>query len=228
MPIYKSNEVYLRKAIESVLAQTYSDFELIIVNDSPDDELRLHEIIASYNDTRIVWIPCKTNGGIAIASNIGIDLSQGKFIAMLDHDDVCLPNRFELQIDFLNKNINYGFIGGQAEALYDDGSTVPLSYQVSQTTDELKQSFFDGAPFLNPSVMFRKSALNNLRYSPHYKICTDYDLFARLVFVENIMATNLPETILQYRCHDNNLSLKHYLLAEQETNEIQQWIRETI
>lgn len=224
MPIYQTYEIYLREAIESVLEQTYSDFEFLIINDSPQDDARLKAIVASYNDDRIIWIPCKINSGIAIASNIGIDRAQGSLIAMMDHDDVCMPTRFARQVKFLKDNPEFGFVGGQADAFYPDDRCVRLNYLTSSGVDELKQSFFNGVPFLNPSVMFRTHALNTLRYNPSYKVCADYDLFARLVFAQNIMATNLPEVILRYRFHDANTSLNQYLLAEQETNEIQHWI----
>ena len=224
MPIYQTYENYLREAIESVLGQTYSDFEFLIVNDSPQDDSRLQQIVASYNDARIIWIPCKINNGIAEASNTGINCAQGSFVAMMDHDDICISTRFEQQIKFLKGNPEFGFVGGQADAFYPDKSNVRLNYFTSPSMKELKQSFFNGVPFLNPSVMFRKSALDTLRYNPYYKVCADYDLFARLVFAENIMATNLPEVILRYRLHDANTSLNQYLLAEQETNEIQHWI----
>lgn len=224
MPVYQTPEIYLREAIESILGQTYSDFELLIVNDSPEDESRLWQIIAGYQDDRIIWIPCKVNGGIAIATNIGIDHAQGLFIAMMDHDDICVSTRFEQQLKFLEVNPELGFIGGQADAFYPDGSNVRLNYPNSSSMKELKQSFFSGVPFLNPSIMFRKSALNALRYNARYKVCADYDLFARLVFSQNIMATNLPEVILRYRFHDANTSLKQYLCAEQETDEIQRWV----
>lgn len=224
MPVYKTNEIYLREAIESVLLQTYSEFEFLIVNDSPEDDLRLRQIVASYNDDRIVWISGKENNGIAVASNIGINRAQGLFIAMIDHDDICLPTRFEQQVKFLIANSEFGFVGGQADGFYPDESSVRLDYVISSSAEELKQSFFDGVPFLNPSVMFRKSTLNTLRYNSQYKVCADYDLFARLVFAENILATNLPEVILRYRFHDASTSLNQYLLAEQETNQIQDWI----
>lgn len=224
MPVYQTNELYLREAIESVLNQTFPNFEFLIVNDSPADELRLRQIVAGYDDQRIVWIAGQTNGGIAYASNIGIDRARGSFIAMLDHDDVCIANRFEQQIKFLQTNSEFGFVGGQAEAFYADGSSVPLNYETSLLKDDTERSFFDGVPFLNPSIMFRKSALNGLRYDPHYKVCADYDLFARLIFGHNVRATNLAEVVLRYRCHDANTSLNQYLLAEQETNQIQQWI----
>lgn len=224
MPIYQTNEIYLREAIESVLGQTYSHFEFLIINDSPDDDLRLRQIVASYNDDRIVWLQSRVNSGIATASNIGIDYAQGSFIAMIDHDDICVPTRFEQQLEFLLDNPSFGFVGGQAEAFYPDGTTVALNYPISSTKEELRQSFFDGVPFLNPSVMFRKSALGSLRYALHYKVCTDYDLFARLIFAQNVMATNLPSIILRYRFHNANTSFNQYLLAEQETNEIQHWI----
>ncbi|MCC2624148.1 MAG: hypothetical protein K0R14_21 [Burkholderiales bacterium] len=224
MPIYQTYEVYLREAIKCVLEQTYSNFEFLIINDSPQDELRLGQVIASFNDDRIIFIPCTINNGIASASNIGIDRSQGSFIAMMDHDDICIPTRFEQQVKFLETHPNFGFVGGQAEGFYPNGHSVRLNYPVSSSLNELKQSFFNGVPFLNPSIMFRKSALNTLRYNPHYKVCADYDLFARLVFTQNILATNLPGVILRYRFHDASTSLNNYLVAEQETNEIQQWI----
>lgn len=224
MPIYQTRETYLREAIESVLGQTYSNFEFLIINDSPQDASRLQQIIQSYNDNRIIWIACTINGGIANASNVGINQATGTFIAMMDHDDICIKTRFEQQIRFLEANPAFGFIGGQADAFYPDDSSVRLNYAISSAADELKKSFFDQVPFLNPSVMFRKSILNNLRYNPKYKACADYDLFARLVFADGIIATNLPEVILRYRCHDSNTSLNQYLVAEQETNTIQEWI----
>ena len=224
MPIYKTNEIYLREAIKSVLEQTYTDFEFLIINDSPDDEARLHQITKSYNDNRIIWITSKLNRGIANASNIGIDNACGSFIAMIDHDDICIPTRFEQQIKFLEDNPKIGFVGGQAEGFYQDNTRVKLHYPTSSSKEELKQSFFEDVPFLNPSVMFRKSALDNLRYNPDYKVCADYDLFARLIFAKNILATNLPEILLYYRFHDANTSMNQYLLGEQETHKIQDWI----
>lgn len=223
MPIYQTDETYLREAIESVLQQTYSDFEFLIINDSPEDNSRLAQIVTSYNDSRIIWIKCPTHSGIAIASNIGIDRAKGLFVAMMDHDDVCIPTRFEQQVQFLEHNPEFGFVGGQAEAFYPDKSSVKLNYSTS-SLQELKQSFFNEVPFLNPSVMFRKSALNALRYDSKYKVCADYDLFARLIFGQNIMATNLSEILLKYRFHDTNTSLNQYALAEEETIKIQTWI----
>ncbi len=224
MPVYNTNEMYLRQAIESVLNQTYSNFEFIIVNDAPLDEARVYSIVAGYNDTRIIWLPSIINSGIAAASNLGINYAQGEFIAMLDHDDICVANRFAQQVEFLTVYPEYGFVGSQAIAFYADQSTVELNYPFSSSLIELKKSFFITVPFLNPSIMFRRSALGDLRYNPHYKVCADYDLFARLVFMHNIMATNLPEPLLYYRFHDTNTSLTQYLVAEQETNAIQNWI----
>jgi glycosyltransferase involved in cell wall biosynthesis len=224
MPVYQTCEIYLREAIASVLQQTYSDFEFLIVNDSPAHDSKLRQLVASYNDDRIIWIAGTVNSGIAAASNLGINRAQGSFIAMMDHDDICISTRFEQQIKFLTDNSEFGFVGGQAEAFYPDGFSLRLNYLTSSSIAEVKQSFFNGVPFLNPSIMFRKSALNALRYNSYYKVCADYDLFARLVFAQNIRATNLPQLVLRYRFHDANTSLNQYLLAEQETHEIQNWI----
>lgn len=224
MPIYQTKEIYLREAIQSVLCQTHSNFEFLIVNDSPEDDLRLNQIGASYNDSRIIWLSNKINSGIAVASNTGIDHAKGQFIAMMDHDDICVPTRFEEQVRFLTNNPEFGFVGGQALAFYPDQSNAKLNYPTSSSKEELKQSFFNEVPFLNPSVMFRKLAFNTIRYNPYYKVCADYDLFARLIFEKEVLATNLPNILLNYRFHDANTSLNQYLLAEEETNEIQHWI----
>lgn len=228
IPIYKTDETYLRDAVESVLQQTFADFEFIIVNDCPEDEERLRSIIESYADSRIVWLSSPINSGIACASNLGIEYAKGKYIAMMDHDDICMNNRFAQQIEFLENNPQIGFIGGQAQGLYADGTLVDLNYPISNSRTELIQSFFDGVPFLNPSVMFRRTALNQLRYNPAYKVCADYDLFARLIIGDKLIATNLPDILIHYRLHDANTSLNQYLLAEEETNKVQAWISQQI
>ena len=108
MPAYNSEE-YVKQAIDSVLAQTFSDFELIIVNDGSSD--RSKEIILSYTDERIRYLENEKNLGIVKTRNRCIANAAGKYIAVLDNDDIALPFRLEEQVRFLEANSDYGVCG---------------------------------------------------------------------------------------------------------------------
>ena len=97
VPIYNTNETHLREMIESVLNQSFSDFEFLLLNDSPNNK-KLKEIIESYHDNRIIYEENPQNMGISASRNRLLDLAKGEYLAIFDHDDVCLPDRFELQV----------------------------------------------------------------------------------------------------------------------------------
>ena len=100
MPVYKTNEAYLREAIESILKQIFTDFEFLIVDDCPSDTREA--IVKSYNDSRIVYSINPQNFGIAGVRNKLIDMAQGEYLAIMDHDDVSLPERFQKQVEILD------------------------------------------------------------------------------------------------------------------------------
>ncbi len=101
MPVYNTKEEWLREAIESILNQSYKDFEFIIIDDGSDKSIE--PIVNSYNDARIVLIR-QENLGIAKSLNYGFKISKGEYIARMDSDDISLPERFEKQVNFLDKN----------------------------------------------------------------------------------------------------------------------------
>ena len=116
MPIYNTNSQHLREAISSILNQTYVDYEFIILNDSPDN-LELDNLVQEFNDKRIKYIKNKQNIGITPSRNRLIELSKGEYLAVMDHDDVSLPERFARQVEFLDANLDYGVVGTKVKEL---------------------------------------------------------------------------------------------------------------
>ena len=102
MPVYKTNEKFLREAIESILGQTFSDFEFLILDDCPEDDRE--SIVKSYDDKRIKYIKNEKNLGITPSRNKLIDMAEGEYLAVFDHDDISLPERFQKQVEFLDNH----------------------------------------------------------------------------------------------------------------------------
>ena len=109
MPVYRTNEEYLREAISSILAQTYSDFEFLILDDCPEDDREL--IVKSYKDRRIKYLRNETNMGISESRNKLVDMARGEYLAVMDHDDVSLPERLEKQVNYLDAHPDVGVVG---------------------------------------------------------------------------------------------------------------------
>lgn len=116
MPVYNTKEEWLREAIESILNQSYKDFEFIIIDDGSDKSIE--PIVNSYNDARIVLIR-QENQGIAKSLNYGFKISKGEYIARMDSDDISMPERFEKQVNFLDKNPQISVLGGCFETFPD-------------------------------------------------------------------------------------------------------------
>lgn len=199
MPVYKGEE-HLKEAIESILNQSFTDLEFVIVNDaSPDNS---EQIILSYNDPRIVYKKHEQNKGLVGALNSGIDICKGKYIARMDQDDIADLNRLQLQYDFLENNPDYILLGGQADII---NSKQKLE---NPTTDEaIRAKLVFTTAFVHPTVMFRKSMLddNNLRYNEAYKHAEDYGFWIDLS-AHGKMA-NLPQTCLYYRRHEGQYTV---------------------
>ncbi|MBF0502003.1 MAG: glycosyltransferase [Candidatus Riflebacteria bacterium] len=190
---------FLREAIISVLNQTYSDFEFIIIDDGSSDDSS--EIIQSFNDSRIHFFCNPCNLGLAKSLNRGIELSSGEFIARMDCDDVCIPDRFEIQVEFLKSHDDIGICGSSIYMLQNDSKR-----RIQVYLDKYLLSFmllFHNT-MAHPSVMMKKVVLNDfhLRYDENMKAAQDYDFWARCAEVTNL--ANCPEPLLYFRVHGNN------------------------
>ncbi len=146
-----NGQKYLREAIDSILNQTFKDFEFIIIDDGSTDNSGA--IIQSYNDTRIRLIQ-KENKGLAAALNVGIKAAKGKYIARMDADDISIPERLEKQLDFLENRRECVAVGSNAKVIDMNGAYLYISSQPS-TWKEIKKKL-PSSPFFHSSTMFRK------------------------------------------------------------------------
>lgn len=192
---------FLQESIESILNQTFSDFELIILNDkSTDESLDIIKKIQS-SDNRIIIIDKAQNVGPANLRNEGINVAKGDFIALMDADDIAAPTRFEKQITLLKNNPEIGVCGTGFTFF---GSKKNKTIKHSTTHDAIKVSFLHSCNLGNPTVMFKKEVLGDLKFDNDFVPAEDYDLWSRLLAKTNFH--NIPESLLNYRQHDTNIS----------------------
>jgi len=215
LPVYNGDK-YLRESIESILKQTFNNFELIIINDgSTDNSLK---IAKSFNDPRIKIINNKKNLGIIKSLNIGLSQAKGKYIARLDADDISLKNRLETQYSFLEKNKDIILIGGWAEIINDKGEYIRKKTPVTSFEQIKYWAMFIGNPFIHSSVFFRKDNIKSIGgYSHNYKHVEDYDLYLRLI-KNGYKIINLPEIFIKYRIHDQSIGQSRDSKKEQNAN----------
>ncbi|HLA59072.1 MAG TPA: glycosyltransferase [Puia sp.] len=189
MPAYNT-ENYIREAIDSVLNQTFRDFELLIINDGSTDQTE--HIIRSISDPRIVLVT-QPNAGVSAALNTGIGLAKGEFIARFDADDVCYPNRLELQYQFVRDNPDYVLIG--SDAVYTDKSGEELFYYscIGHTNEEIQTSIRQYCPFIHSSVLYRTDIVRELGgYDLRAHTFEDYRLWIKFIGKGKVCNFNSP------------------------------------
>ncbi len=210
MPVYKTNEKYLREAIESVLSQTFDDFEFLILDDCPDDTRE--EIVKSYKDSRIKYSKNEKNLGITPTRNKLIEASKGEYLAIMDHDDVSNKERFAKQVAYLDSNLDVGVVGSNIHMIC---SNRDMAYPTKD--QDIKTTLMMKCAIVHPSSMIRKSVLdnNNIRYSEYYSPAEDYKLWCDLIDITNFY--NIPEVLFNYRDHKSNTSNKQNSKMEEAT-----------
>lgn len=209
MPVHNGAR-YLKQAIESVLDQSFSDFELIVIDDgSTDNSL---EIIRSFSksDPRINIVKNEKNLGIQKSLNIGIKKARGDFIARIDHDDIwCDRNKLQKQVDFLEQNSSYALVG--TAAIFINASGHEIGRAKYQSADEnIRKRILLANQFAHPSVLIKKEALEKVGlYSEEkkYKHIEDYELWLRLG--KKYKLANLHDYCLKYRVNAEGISLKN-------------------
>jgi len=206
MPVYNSAR-YLADAITSILNQTYGDFELLIMDNASTDESPA--IIQSFKEPRIRYVRNESNLGLAGSLNRGVTLSRGKYIARMDADDRSRPHRLQRQVSFMEKNPGIGICGGNI-LKHLNNRRYHVEYPQSHADIRATQLFHSG--FAHPTVMMRREVLENnrLNYNPEFKNIEDYELWVRLI--EKTESANLPDILLDYQCHDQQLSAENYRL----------------
>jgi len=198
MPLYNA-EQFVRSAVESILNQTYTNFEFLIINDSATDSSR--KIVGEIEDSRIRIVDHPKNQGLVASLNHGFSLASGEYIARMDHDDVSRPDRIEKQVRFLDENLQVALVGSWFEYI-DKGIVI----RAPVTSREIRYFSLFNSPFGHPTVMIRKSALAGLPgpYDPDFQMAEDYELWCRLIDLKE--TANLPEILLDYRIHPQQMS----------------------
>lgn len=203
MPLYNTAR-HLPEALESVLKQTFVDFEIIAVDDgSTDDTLKVLKEYAR-QDTRITVIS-RPNTGIVGALNDGLAAARAPLIARMDGDDICLPERFAKQVEYLNAHPNCVLVGSQVLLIDPEGQPICEHAQTRFTHAEIDRDHLNrGWPIIHPAIMMRRDAVEKIgRYREEYKWLEDLDLFLRLAEVGEL--ANLPDVLLKYRLHFNSV-----------------------
>jgi len=197
-----NGESYISESMESILNQTFRDFELIVINDGSTD--RTSEIIKSYSDPRIINLENEKNIGIARSSNKGLRIARGRYIAIMDADDISLPERFQKQFKFLENNPDIGVCGTWIKVIDKNGTWMKnICYPTSSEVISCSLLFYDC--FANPTTMFRKKIIEELgEYDPGFIAAMDYDLWTRTIGYYKF--SNIPEFLLKYRMHGQNIS----------------------
>ncbi|MBE6467088.1 MAG: glycosyltransferase [Alphaproteobacteria bacterium] len=218
MPVYKTNEKYLREAIESILDQTFSDFEFLILDDCPDDDRE--EIVKSYKDKRIKYSKNEQNLGITPSRNKLIDMASGEYLAVFDHDDISLPDRLEKQVAYLDEHSDVGVVSCKVKTMIR-GKT---SRNPSNNHD-IKLALMRVCSINHSAAMIRKSVLteNNIRYEEEFSPSEDYALWCRLIPFTNFH--NLNEILFHYRDHGQNTSHRQSDKMRQATLSIWSFVK---
>ena len=171
MPVY-NGALYLREAIDSILSQTHSNLELIIINDgSTDDSER---IIQSYTDERIVYLKNEVNSRICVTLNRGLDIAKGKYIARMDCDDISVLNRLEVQVEFMESHPEIGICGSNVIVF---GRDFQREADMVQDSDLCTAGLIFNPCFAHPTVMWIKTIMEKyaLRYDEYYCGCEGWD-----------------------------------------------------
>lgn len=214
LPAYNA-EKYIEESIESILKQTFNDFELIVINDGSTDQTK--EKILSFTDKRIRYIENKKNLGLIDTLNKGLFFSNGVYIARMDADDLCKENRFEKQIDFFLKDRDVDILGTNIHLLNSESY---IKYKL--TNEENRIELLLQPVVAHPSVMMKKESIQKHRlfYDKAADCAEDYKLWIDATLC-GLSIKNIGEYLLDYRIHTNQISTKY----RQQQIEISNYIR---
>jgi glycosyltransferase involved in cell wall biosynthesis len=212
MPVHNC-ENYVCDAVESMLNQTYQNFRLMVFNDGSTDNTK--EILLSYNDNRIRYFESEQNIGCTNALNALLKVSDAKYIARMDADDVSLPNRLELQLNFMESNPDFVLCGSGICVFGCDYPETDGYYP--ENSEEIRVNLLTNNCIGHPTVMFRNGLFT---YDNQFEHAEDYHAWANLSKNKNNLMTNIPEVLLKYRLHSQQVSAQKRALQFSTSNKI--------
>jgi glycosyltransferase involved in cell wall biosynthesis len=210
-----NGEAFLKEAIGSILNQSFTDFEFILINDSSTDSSK--QIIESSYDPRIVLINNETNLGLTKSLNIGLSKASGMYIARMDADDVSSPDRFQKQYDYMEANPNTWVVGSSINIMNDEGYVVKKN-EYPESFEEILGTVFFKNPIVHSTAFFRREEILKIGgYNNDYKKSQDYELWLRIIKNKGVLA-NLPEALVNFRVHSSSITQSSATTSEQEAN----------
>lgn len=215
MPAFNS-ERYIAEAIESILAQTYQNFELIIVDDGSTDRTR--EIIESFTDPRIIKVYSDRNRGLITTRNRIAQLAKGKYLALLDADDRAFPDRLALQVAYLEAN-HADLCGADHWTLNQVSGQLKSSKQRHSNAD-IHALLSVCSPVCNPAMMGRLDIFRQFPYKASYLHAEDYCLWTEIALAGYRFA-NIKKKLITYRLHSTQTSVNHFQAARNVFSEAQ-------
>ena len=202
MPAYNAGK-YIGEAITSVLEQSFTDFELLIINDGSTDNTV--KIIRSFHDPRIVLIS-QDNKGVASALNVGLASARAPYIARFDADDICYHNRLKIQYDFITTYPEYSIIGSAADYMDAEGHFIFTHHPEGHLNEEIQQLKYSICPFIHSSVFYKKEVVvNNGGYNEHAYTYEDHFLWVNIL--KNEKACNLSQALIKVRLNPESITI---------------------
>lgn len=202
IPLYNREE-YIREAIDSLLLQTYENIEIIVVDDCSTDSGV--SIVEAYGDKRIKLIKNKENRGISYTRSRGFDIAKGEYIALLDSDDIAMPNRIATQVSYLSDNPLVGVVGSNRVEFSDKEDIRISKHQLNW--EVLKVALLFDMPMTNPSLMMRREVMEEFSYNSKYIVAEDYEFLYRVS--KKWRVENIEEPLIRYRIHNNQITKNH-------------------
>lgn len=217
MTTYNPVEEYFKIAIDSIIGQTFQNWELIVFDDGSENDVG--KIINQFNDNRIIFKSCKVNRGISICANEAIQLSKGDFLAKIDDDDIAYPNWLETMMKYMYAHPNVNALGCSLKLI---GNKVGIERKIIPKSREMQQAnlLIQNAAIAHSLCIFRKSFWDKykLHYDTRYRSAIDYALWVEMVKYTKFYA--LEDALGVYRRHDKQISTKTYLAQQNFADEI--------
>lgn len=219
MPVFDTPEDVLRAAVESILSQTFGNYEFLIL-DNGSRAAQVGEVLRGYaeKDSRIRLLRAPANLGISGGRNLLLEEARGEYLAVMDHDDIALPTRLEKQAAFLDAHPEVGVCGAQVQRF-----PAEKTLRFPETHEEIEAEMFFGCPLRHPAVMLRRSALDGVRYEAEFSPAEDYALFARLTGKTKF--ANLPDVLLRYRDNGGNTTAARKRLMQANAARVRERLR---
>jgi hypothetical protein len=205
-------EPYIAEAIESILDQSFENFELVVGDDGSTDRSR--SIVESYKDRRIRIVGDSVNRGLFHIRNALLNAARGEYIAVLDSDDVARRDRFSVQTEFLDANPHIALLGSAFDLVNEAGAVIGFQ-AVPTTPAALRWKLHFGCPFGHSTVMYRRRAAIDAGGYGNYALAEDFDLWRRIARTNEV--SNLGPALVQYRVHGSS-ALRRTPSAVQEQN----------